>query len=203
MANRAAITYFVGLVLVSAWSWLLYAGTKSNDLDLAAFVALLAITSYLLSRHKKASSRPLPLPITVASALLASLAIFSLWGSLTDKLFLPDFVSTTKNTRIAWFFASGPIISVITGLAVAYPLTTLFSRYWPVPAFLGALIAFFVQFPGWFSQSSSVVKAITVVGQLSFFVLTPLSILFLAWVCGWVANNSFKPTPLRGVGKAR
>ena len=198
MTSRVAITYLSALALVIAWSLLLIAGTKSDDLNLAVFVALLALTSYALYRHQKASEHRLPLLLTVVSALLASVAIFSLWSSLTDKLFLPGFVPMTKSARIAWFFSSGPIISVITGLAVAYPLASLFSRYWPVPAFLGALIAFFIQISGWLSQSNSTVKAITAVGQLSFFVLTPLTILLVVRACGWAANNSFKPRPLRG-----
>jgi hypothetical protein len=191
MTNESTIRItMVALALLGAWTWLMFGSAELDQIgQLLIFALLFSATCYALSQHLRIGI-PIPLPLIVIAALLTAFGIFSLWGSL-NSLLLPFLMQVdVKSARIYLLFANGPVVAALIGLVMSYPCISLFGRYWFVPIMLAAAATLLIQFPQWSDPTASEIsKAITMVEQASFAVLTPLAAFLLGRACRWLGHR--------------
>jgi hypothetical protein len=187
----------LGSLLGAGWIVLIWSEQVASRTWLATslFVGL-----YAISFHAMRHPLSLSLPTSLAFGAIATGVVFTFWGTLLSNTLLLALVPTqTKGQAVTLLLINGAVVAAVTGLVFGYPLRRLFERYWWLPVGAAACIAGVLMFPS--LQALRIPRldtwgAIVTAMDLAFLLtLTPL-VAFI--VHRAAANNSLKPTPLRG-----
>ncbi len=148
-------THLVALITIMAWVQVMLAdlfGLFGASAVVMALLGTLYAASCLGLYLIRRSGGPMPWIIPWGGALVLAWCLFVLYGTLLDSVRLQDLVVAPSRAGLALLFANGPVIAVIAGVVLAYPLAVLYGR--------GAgVMAIVIAMPGFAFYASGLIEA--------------------------------------------
>jgi len=138
-------THLAASIAIVGWLQVMLAdlfGLFGTSTVVMALLGTLYAASCLGLYLVRRSGGPMPWMIPWGGALVLAWCLFILYGTLVDSVRLQDLVVAPSRAGLALLFVNGPVIAVIAGVVLAYPLAVLYGRGASIMAVVVAMPVF-------------------------------------------------------------